>query len=218
MKTKAVRIYGVDDLRLEEFELPKIKDDEILAKIVSDSICMSSHKLAMQGDKHKRVRAPLATTPTIIGHEFCGELVEVGAKWKGQFKAGQKFAIQPALNKDGTVPVNQSQLLFDALKQAGVRVHFHTIKGAGHGQGFGGSEIEPMVAAFFDKYLKSKSPPSNLGEATTSESDASAVKPLPPGKKLLGPWCFLGRFARGSDGEQIPAEGFIFRSVLSPNS
>ena len=103
MKTKAVRIYGVDDLRLEEFELPKIKDDEILAKIVSDSICMSSHKLAMQGDKHKRVRAPLATTPTIIGHEFCGELVEVGAKWKGQFKVGQKFAIQPALNKDGTL-------------------------------------------------------------------------------------------------------------------
>ena len=49
---------------------------------------MSSHKLAMQGDKHKRVRAPLATSPIIIGHEFCGELVEVGAKWKGQFKAG----------------------------------------------------------------------------------------------------------------------------------
>ena len=88
MKTKAVRIHGVDDLRLEEFELPKIKDDEILAKVISDSICMSSHKLAMQGDRHKRVRAPLATAPTIIGHEFCGELVEVGKKWKGQFKPG----------------------------------------------------------------------------------------------------------------------------------
>jgi threonine dehydrogenase-like Zn-dependent dehydrogenase len=103
MMTKAVRIHGVDDLRLEEFELPKIKDDEILARIVSDSICMSSHKLAMQGDRHKRVRAPLATTPTIIGHEFCGTLVEVGDKWKKQFKPGQKFAIQPALNKDGTL-------------------------------------------------------------------------------------------------------------------
>jgi threonine dehydrogenase-like Zn-dependent dehydrogenase len=103
MKTKAVRIHGVDDLRLEEFELPKIKDDEILAKVISDSICMSSHKLAMQGDKHKRVRAPLATTPIIIGHEFCGEIVEVGAKWRNQFKAGQKFAIQPALNYHGTM-------------------------------------------------------------------------------------------------------------------
>jgi L-sorbose 1-phosphate reductase len=103
MKTKAIRLYGVDDLRLEEFELPAIKDDEILAKVVSDSICMSSHKLAMQGDKHKRVRAPLATDPVIIGHEFCGELVEVGAKWKERFKSGQKFAIQPALNYQGTL-------------------------------------------------------------------------------------------------------------------
>lgn len=103
MKTKAVRLYGKNDLRLEEFALPAMKDDEILAKIVSDSICMSSHKLATQGDDHKRVRSPLAQTPIIIGHEFCGELVEVGKKWQNQFKAGQKFAIQPALNKDGTL-------------------------------------------------------------------------------------------------------------------
>lgn len=103
MKTKAVRIYGVNDLRLEEFDLPEIGDDEILAEIVSDSICMSSHKLAMQGDAHKRVRAPLAKEPVIIGHEFCGRLVKVGAKWAGKFKEGQKFAIQPALNYQGTL-------------------------------------------------------------------------------------------------------------------
>ena len=30
MKTKAVRMYGKEDLRLEEFELPQIKDDEII--------------------------------------------------------------------------------------------------------------------------------------------------------------------------------------------
>jgi threonine dehydrogenase-like Zn-dependent dehydrogenase len=101
MKTKAVRIYGVNDLRLEEFELPEIRDDEILAKIVSDSICMSSHKLALQGSKHKRVRHDLAETPVIIGHEFCGVIEKAGAKWAGQFKAGDKFAIQPALNYPG---------------------------------------------------------------------------------------------------------------------
>jgi threonine dehydrogenase-like Zn-dependent dehydrogenase len=98
MKTKAARIYGINDIRVEEFELPAIKDDEILAKIVSDSICMSSHKLAMQGNGHKRVRTDLAKQPIIIGHEFCGELVEVGAKWKKQFRPGDRFAIQPALN------------------------------------------------------------------------------------------------------------------------
>jgi threonine dehydrogenase-like Zn-dependent dehydrogenase len=103
MKTKAVRLYGVNDLRLEEFELPRLKDDEILARVVSDSICMSSHKLAMQGDAHKRVRAPLAQHPVIIGHEFCGEIVEVGKKWAHKFSPGMPFAIQPALNYRGTL-------------------------------------------------------------------------------------------------------------------
>ena len=106
MKTKAVRLYGEKDLRLEEFELPAIKDTEILAKIVSDSICMSSYKAATQGVKHKRVPNDVAENPIIIGHEFCGQIVEVGAKWADQFKAGDKFSIQPALvDENGPVGV-----------------------------------------------------------------------------------------------------------------
>jgi len=101
MKTKAVRLYGEKDLRLEEFELPAITENEILAKIVSDSICMSSYKAASQGPKHKRVPDNCAEEPIIIGHEFCGEIVEVGAKWADQFKAGDKFSIQPAMNYEG---------------------------------------------------------------------------------------------------------------------
>ena len=98
MKTKAVRLYGKNDLRLEEFELPKIKDNEILAKVVCDSICMSSYKASHEADIHKRVPRDIAQRPVIIGHEFAGELVEVGSKWSKQFKAGDKFSIQPALN------------------------------------------------------------------------------------------------------------------------
>src|SRR5665648_298265 len=98
MKTKAVRLYGKNDLRLEEFELPAIKDNEILAHIISDSLCMSSYKAAVQGANHKRVPPNVAENPVIIGHEFCGEIVEVGKKWQHKFKSGQKFAIQPAIN------------------------------------------------------------------------------------------------------------------------
>ena len=97
MKTRAVRLYGKKDLRLEEFELPPIKDNEILAKVVSDSICMSSYKASSQGADHKRIPNDVADNPIIIGHEFAGELLEVGAKWEGKFKAGDKFSIQPAL-------------------------------------------------------------------------------------------------------------------------
>jgi len=105
MKTKALRLYGAGDLRLDEFELPEIRDDEILAKVISDSICMSSHKLAALGAKHKRVRHDLNKQQPIIGHEFCGIIEKVGVKWAGRFKAGDTFAIQPALNyldADGT--------------------------------------------------------------------------------------------------------------------
>jgi len=97
MKTKAVRLYGKEDLRLEEFELPEIKDNEILAKVVSDSICMSSNKAAKQGTGHKRVPKDAAKNPVIIGHELSGEIVEVGEKWRHQFSPGQKFSIQPAI-------------------------------------------------------------------------------------------------------------------------
>ena len=103
MKTKAVRLYGTNDLRLEEFELPEIKDDEILAHVISDSICMSSHKAAIQGANHKRVPDDVAENPVIIGHEFCGEIVKVGAKWQGQYKEGERFAIQPAMNYKGSL-------------------------------------------------------------------------------------------------------------------
>lgn len=102
MKTKAVRLYGVNDLRLEEFDLPAIKEDEILVKVVSDSVCMSTYKAIIQGPKHKRVPDDVAENPTIMGHEFAGEIVEVGSKWQDQFKPGEKFAIQPALNYKGS--------------------------------------------------------------------------------------------------------------------
>ncbi|MBN2301775.1 MAG: zinc-binding dehydrogenase [Lentisphaerae bacterium] len=101
MRTIAVRLYGANDLRLEEFDLPAMGDDEILADIISDSVCMSSHKAAVQGAAHKRVPADIAENPIIIGHEFCGTILEVGKKWRHKFKPGQKYGVQPALNIKG---------------------------------------------------------------------------------------------------------------------
>lgn len=103
MKTKALRLYGKNDLRLEEFELGPISDDEILAEVITDSLCMSSYKAAQQGGDHKRVPDDVESNPTIIGHEFCGVILEVGKNWQHKYKVGQKFVVQPAFNYKGSL-------------------------------------------------------------------------------------------------------------------
>ena len=95
MKTKAVRLYGKMDLRLEEVELPPVGPDNVQVEIVSDSICMSSYKAAVEGADHKRVPNNVAENPIIIGHEFCGRVTEVGENWKDKFKVGDGVAVQP---------------------------------------------------------------------------------------------------------------------------
>ncbi|GCF94272.1 L-sorbose 1-phosphate reductase [Enterococcus florum] len=97
MKTKAVRLYGKKDLRLEEFDLPEIKDNEILASVITDSICMSTWKLANQGGDHKKAPDNVAENPIIVGHEFCGELLEVGGKWAHKYKKGERYVVQANL-------------------------------------------------------------------------------------------------------------------------
>ncbi len=97
MKVKALRLHGAHDLRLETVELPAIADDEVLASIVTNSICMSDHKATEQGAAHKRVPDNVAENPIIIGHEFSGVIQEVGAKYKGKFEPGTKYSIQPAI-------------------------------------------------------------------------------------------------------------------------
>ncbi len=96
MKTKAVRLHGKMDLRLDEFELSDIGPDGVRVKVISDSLCMSTYKAAVEGEDHKRVPNDVADHPIIVGHEFCGEIVEVGENWKHKYKSGDKFSIQPA--------------------------------------------------------------------------------------------------------------------------
>ncbi len=102
MISKAARLHGKSDIRIDTFELPAIKDDEILVKVITNSICMSTYKAAKLGSEHKRVPEDIAEHPVITGHEFAGEIVEVGAKWQDEFKPGDRFAIQPALNYKGS--------------------------------------------------------------------------------------------------------------------
>ena len=100
MKTKGIRLYGVMDIRFEEFELPEITENELLMKVVTDSLCASTYKAVKQGAMHKRVPESIAENPVIIGHEMCGEIVKVGENLRNKWKVGQKAVVQPALKLD----------------------------------------------------------------------------------------------------------------------
>lgn len=100
MKTKAAVLCGKKDIQIREFELPKIKEDELLVKVISNSICLSTYKAAILGEDHKRVPETISEKPIITGHEFSGTIVEVGSQLKDEYKAGEHFALQPAMGLD----------------------------------------------------------------------------------------------------------------------
>ncbi|MCP5557613.1 MAG: alpha/beta hydrolase fold domain-containing protein [Verrucomicrobiaceae bacterium] len=117
-------------------------------------------------------------------------------------------------DKDGTVPINQSQLLFEALTKAKVSAHFHTIHGVGHGgPGFAGSDINDMVAKFFEVHLKSTS---TTVEALSTEStadpemlarDPRSARPAPGGAQRGIPWAVIAqRDDKNNDGKVTQEE------------
>lgn len=97
MQTKAAVIGGKNDVFLREFELPQIGEDELLVKVISNSICLSTYKAALLGEDHKRVPGDIKENPVMTGHEFAGIIVEVGENLKDRFFVDQKFVLQPAM-------------------------------------------------------------------------------------------------------------------------
>ena len=66
MKTTAVRLYGENDLRLESFELPAIKDDEILLYRVRDIDTSRSLGQRIFGVGTVTVMSSDKTMPTLV--------------------------------------------------------------------------------------------------------------------------------------------------------
>ena len=82
MKVKGVRLYGVKDIRLEEFEIPEIAEDEILLKIECNGIAVSTLKEITLAQRHLRVPKNIKKNPVLILHEFSGTIANLGTRWK----------------------------------------------------------------------------------------------------------------------------------------
>ena len=103
MQTTGVRIHGAGDVRMETFELPKLGAHELLARVVTDSMCMSTYKAVMQGSAHRCIPDDIAEHPCLIGHELCAVVEQVGEALQGQYQVGEVFTAQPKMYRDGKV-------------------------------------------------------------------------------------------------------------------
>ncbi len=97
MPTRASVIFGANKVRVDEFDLPEIGPDELLLRVVSSSMCLSTSKALSLGAEHKRVPPDIEQVPVMTGHEFAGVIEQVGADLAGEYAAGQSVAIQPAM-------------------------------------------------------------------------------------------------------------------------
>ena len=70
---KAAMLYGVKDLRVEDVDMPGIGIGEVLVKIKAATTCGTDVKIYQRGYVEKIIKLP-----TIFGHEWAGEVVEVG--------------------------------------------------------------------------------------------------------------------------------------------
>ena len=74
-KMNAAMLYGVKDLRIQETEIPRVGDGEVLVKVKAATTCGTDLKIYQRGYVEKIIKLP-----TIFGHEWAGEVVDVGTK------------------------------------------------------------------------------------------------------------------------------------------
>ncbi len=83
---KASRLYNPHDLRLDEVPEPVIGEDEVLIRVRAMGVCGS--------DLHLYSGGRIIPYPHILGHEFAGEIVQVGAS-AGAWRIGQRVTSEP---------------------------------------------------------------------------------------------------------------------------
>jgi L-iditol 2-dehydrogenase len=79
---KVAMYYHNHDVRMEEIPRPEIGPGEMLVKVMASGICGSDVM-----EWYRRQRAPL-----VLGHEMCGEIVEIGSR-VSTFHPGQRVFI-----------------------------------------------------------------------------------------------------------------------------
>lgn len=97
---KAWVLHGVNDIRLEEAEVPTLSEQEVLVRVKAVGICGSDIPRIYQTGAYSH--------PLIPGHEFSGQVVQLGAKVDKTWQ-GKRVAIFPLIPCNACPPCQKQQ-------------------------------------------------------------------------------------------------------------
>lgn len=86
---KAARLYGKEDLRIEDVPVPEVGESDVLLKVKSAAICGTDIRMYKNGVDHID-----ANTPRILGHEIAGTIEKVGKGVKN-YSLGTNVIVAP---------------------------------------------------------------------------------------------------------------------------
>ena len=102
---KAARWHAAKDVRIQEVEVPEVLPHQVKVAVKFTGICGT--------DLHEFLDGPIfipteehvysgQKAPVTLGHEFSGEIVEVGSDVT-RVKVGDRVAVEPILAKNNLV-------------------------------------------------------------------------------------------------------------------
>lgn len=90
---------GFSHLQVRCVPTPRPGPGQMLARVDAAGICTSLIKLIEQGPAHKLLYGwDVARFPLILGDEGSITLVEIGSGWREQYRPGQRYVVQPAVD------------------------------------------------------------------------------------------------------------------------
>ena len=98
----SVVYYAPGDVRIEEMKpIESTGDGEVTIKVEACAICGTDIKSYLKGN-------PRIKPPMIMGHEFCGEIIEVGSNVDG-YKVGQRVTMATTIGCGECIYCNQGR-------------------------------------------------------------------------------------------------------------
>lgn len=87
---QAARLYAIEDIRIDEVEVPELEQNQVLVKVMAVGVCGSD----VHYFRHGHIGQSYLQGPLILGHELSGVIAAVGSS-DLEHRIGQRVAVEP---------------------------------------------------------------------------------------------------------------------------